>query len=161
MVLNATPVPLVTEPPSVTRPVVAAPHLPLVAAGLNVTLAFVVPLPPAHFIDSTNVPDLFGFDLNVPVPEPPVAVVGVHELSVTLTTLLTVFVFNLVHCGTPAADAGTASGTASNDADAARIATPRIENFMHIPLGRATDNRRHSSAPPIACFSRGGAEAST
>src|SRR5436190_18504519 len=128
MVLTATPVPLVTLPLILIRDVVPAGHLPLLVCVANLTFAFVVPLLAAHLRVMFSVPDGAPVLVKAPVPLPPVAATGVQFDNVALILEPTVFVTNFVHLpgGGTAADAGAASGTANNDADAATTANARV-----------------------------------
>ena len=108
--------------------------------GAKLTVVFVVPWPLAHLIVLTVLPFSAPVPaLVVPVPLPPVALVGKHFETVMFTLLPTVFATTALQlAGCVAAGAGMASGTATNDADVAAMATARarIVTFMHFPLCR-------------------------
>jgi hypothetical protein len=141
IVLTAAPVPPETVPVSLIRELpFPAGHLPRVLTVANLTTPVVVPVP-VHLIVMISVPDFAGFDLKLPPPFPPVAPVGVQPVSVAVSVVFTVFVVNAVHFpGGAAADAGMASGTAINEADAATItnARARTETLISFPFDRTT-----------------------
>jgi len=137
IVLKAVPVPPVTLPVSVTRLVVPFRHLPRPFAGPNLTFPFVVPCVPAHLIVMFSVPVVAPDELKVPPPVPPVAAAGVQADNVAVSLVPTVFVANFLHApGWVAADAGMASGTATNDSDAAAMTNvrTRTETLIRLPF---------------------------
>jgi hypothetical protein len=136
IVFTAVPVPPVTLPVILIRLDPTA-HLPLVAWVAKWIVPLVVPWWVAQVIVMFRVPALAPFfEVNVPVPLPPVAAVGVQPVTVAWMVVVPVVV-NLVHLpGCDTADAGEASGSASMDADAARMANDRARtgNLISLPF---------------------------